>query len=68
MCIKYDKIIKNLDCQKKFGQKKILKNVLKKTGKKNLICVNVSQKMMIYHKMSMSGVYENVFQTSENYC
>ena len=52
--------------------KKNFEIFLKKTGKnfflkKNLICVNVSQKMMIYHKMSMSGVYENVFQTSENY-
>ena len=31
---------------------------------KKLICEKVpslSQKMMIYHKMSMSGVYENVF-------
>ena len=37
---------------------------------KNLICEKVSslsQKMMINHKMSMSRVYENVFQTSENY-
>ena len=25
----------------------------------------LNQKMMIYHKMPMSGVYENVFQTSE---
>ena len=36
----------------------------------NLICEKVpsfSQKMMIYHKMPMSGVYENVFETSENY-
>ena len=46
---------------------------LKKIGKKNfflkkkLLCVKVSQKMMINHKMSMSRVYENVFQTSENY-
>ena len=35
--------------------------------KKKLLCVKVSQKMMINHKMSMSRVYENVFQTSENY-
>ena len=31
---------------------------------KKLICEKVpslSQKMMIYHKMSMYGVYENVF-------
>ena len=35
-----------------------------------LICEKMpclSQKMMINHKMSMSGVYENVFQISENY-
>ena len=35
---------------------------------KKLICKKTpsfSQKMMIYHKMPMSGVYENVFQTSE---
>ena len=35
---------------------------------KKLICEktpSLSKKMMIYHKMPMSGVYENVFQTSE---
>ena len=35
-----------------------------------MICGKVpclSQKMMIYYKMAMSGVYENVFQTSKNY-
>ena len=26
----------------------------------------LSQKMMIYYKMAISGVYENVFQTSKN--
>ena len=48
--------------QKKFWPKKI-RNFFQ-----NLICEKVpsfSQKMMIYHKMPMSGVYENVFQTSE---
>ena len=30
---------------------------------KKLIC----EKVTIYHKMSMSWVYENVFQTPENY-
>ena len=49
------------------------KNFEKKSEKnffffwKKLICEKVprfSQKMMKYHKMSMSGVYENVFQTS----
>ena len=35
---------------------------------KKLICEktpSLSKKMMIYHKMPMSGVYENVFQISE---
>ena len=44
--------------QKKFWPKKI-RNFFQ-----NLICEKVpslSQKMMIYHKMPMSGVYENVF-------
>ena len=52
--------------QKKFWKKKWKK----KFFLKKLICEKVpslSQKMMIYHKMSKSGVYENVFQTSENY-
>ena len=43
---------------------------VKKKFWKKLICEKVlrlSQKMMIYHKISMSGVYKNVFQTSENY-
>ena len=51
------------------------KNFEKKIWKKNffwkkLICEKVTsfrQKMTIYHKMSMSWVYENVFQTPENY-
>ena len=55
--------------------KKIQKNFFEKKYKKNffwkkLICGKVpclSQKMMIYYKMAMSGVYENVFQTSKNY-
>ena len=44
--------------QKKFWPKKI-RNFFQ-----NLICEKVpsfSQKMMIYHKMPMSGVYENIF-------
>ena len=48
--------------QKKFWPKKI-RNFFQ-----NLICEKVpsfSQKMMIYYKMPMSGVYENMFQTSE---
>ena len=43
---------------KKFFEKK------NKTFSKKLICGKVrslSQKMMIYHKMGMSGVYENIF-------
>ena len=28
---------------------------------------SLSPKMMIYHKMSVSGVYNNVFQTTKNY-
>ena len=50
-------------------QRKTEKKIWKKNEKKNffwkkLICEKlpkVSQKMMIYHKMYMSWVYENVF-------
>ena len=52
---------------KKFSKKKSEKKFF---FEKTLICEKVpsfSQKMIIYHKMSKSGVYENVFQTSENY-
>ena len=28
---------------------------------------SLRQKMMIFHKISRSGVYENVFRISENY-
>ena len=47
------------------------KNLKKKFFfEKKLICEKVTsfrQKMTIYHKISMSWVYENVFQTPENY-
>ena len=46
------------------------KNQQKNFFEKNIICEKIAwlcQKMMIYHKMSLSGVYENVFETSENY-
>ena len=53
---------------------KIAKNILEKKHKKKiffwkkLICEKIpslSQKMIICHKMSLSGVYENVFEASE---
>ena len=51
--------------QQFFFQKSSQKNFdIKKYFWKKLICEkapSLSQKMMIYHKMSMSGVYENVF-------
>ena len=53
--------------EKKFWKKKSEKNFF---FWKKLICEKVTsfrQKMTIYHKMSMSWVYENVFQTPENY-
>ena len=50
--------------EKKFFEKKIRKKFLflKKPICEKVPCLR--QKMMIYHKMSMSGVYENVFLTS----
>ena len=53
--------------EKKFFEEKIRKKFLflKKPICEKVPCLR--QKMMIYHKMSMSGVYENVFQISENY-
>ena len=50
-----------------FFEKNRKKKFFENCFEKKLICVKVSQKMMLYHKMSMSRVYENVFQTSENY-
>ena len=50
--------------EKKIWKKK--KKEKKCFFEKKLICEKVpslSQKMMIYHKNSMSGVYENVFLT-----
>ena len=46
------------------------KNIEKKIFLKKLICEkmsSISQKMMIYYKMAISGVYKNVFETSKIY-
>ena len=54
------------DGGKNFKRKKSEKIFFEKT----LICEKVPsfcRKMIIYHKISMSGVYKNVFETSENY-
>ena len=53
--------------KKKNFEKKIRKKIF---FEKKLICEKLPstrQKMMICHKTSMSGVYENVFLTSKNY-
>ena len=62
--VMFQKALVNIS-NRKFS-KKILKNVENKIKNfsKKLICEKVrslSQKMMIYHKMGMSGVYENIF-------
>ena len=52
---KFQKISKKIFDIKKFFWKKL---ICKKTP-------SLSQKMMIYHKIPISGVYENVFETSQ---
>ena len=59
-----------VDLKRKKIFQKISKNFfdIRKLFWKKLICKktpSLSQKLMIYHKIPISGVYENVFETSQ---